>query len=184
MADPFIGEIRGFAFTYAPMDWATCDGQVLPIAQYSALFALIGPTFGGDGRTTFALPNLQGRAALDVGAGPGLTPRNWGSVVGGATVALTADNFPPHTHALNVVGNGNANQTIVANNYLSKGVVPVGKTPTPKSSYQPSQNGTQLAADAVQQAGTATGSVPHDNMQPYLPVLMCIALTGLWPPRP
>lgn len=182
--DPFIGEIRGFAFTYAPMGWATCDGQVLPITQYSALFALIGPTFGGDGRTTFALPNLQGRAALDVGAGPGLTPRTWGSTIGGATVALTADNYPPHTHALNVVANVNANQTIVANNYLSRGGN-AGRQFIPTNTYQAQPSaGTQLAADAVQQAGTATGSVPHDNMQPYLPVLMCIALTGIWPPRP
>lgn len=183
MADPFIGEIRGFAFTYAPMGWATCDGQILQIAQYSALFALIGATFGGNGQTTFALPNLQGRAALDVGAGPGLTPRSWGSAIGGATVALTADNFPPHSHSLNVESNTNASETVAANHYLAKSPT-VGRPPSAINTYCPPPVNVQMAGDAVQPAGTATGTIAHDNMQPYLPVLMCIALEGLWPPRP
>lgn len=184
MADPFIGEIRAFPYTFAPYCWATCDGQIIQIVQNTALFAVIGATYGGNGTTTFALPNLQGRAPMDFGAGPNLTPRNCGDTVGNATVSLTANNFPPHTHALNAVSSANANQTAVANNYLSKGnYVASGKTKTMFSYNPPATPPAQLAADAVQPAGTATGSIPHDNMQPYLPVQLCIALYGIFPSR-
>lgn len=179
----FIGEIRPFAFTFAPMGWAACNGQILQIVQNSALYSLLGTAYGGDGRTTFGLPNLQGRAPMDVGAGPGLTPRELGAVVGDATVPLSANNFPPHTHGLNAVSNVNADKSTAANNYLSNGGTG-GRTFSALNTYQlqPSA-GTQLAADAVQPAGTATGPIAHDNMQPYLPVLVCIALTGYYPSR-
>lgn len=184
MADPFIGEIRAFAFTYAPMNWATCDGQILQINQNQALFSLLGTTFGGDGKTTFGLPNLQGRAPMSFGSGSGLTPRDLGEQVGEASVSLTTNAFPAHTHGLAVVSNANADKTDVANHYLSKGGNP-GRPFTAINSYQPLPTvGTHLAADAVQPAGTATGPISHTNMQPYLPVLLCIALYGVWPTRP
>ncbi len=183
MADPFIGEIRAFAFNYAPLGWATCDGQIMQIQQNSALYSLLGVAFGGDGKINFCLPNLSGRAPMDVGTGPGLTPRNWGNVVGTASVSLTGSNFPPHSHGLNAVSTANASLATVANSYFSKGGNQSGRVFTPTSSYQAQPNSTQLAADAVQQAGTATGPVPHDNMQPYLPVLLCIAVMGIYPTR-
>lgn len=183
MADPFIGEIRAFAFTYAPYGWATCDGQIMNIQQNSALFSLLSNTFGGDGKTNFALPNLSGRAPMDVGAGPGLTVRNWGDKLGDASVSLTSNNFPSHTHGMNVVNNSNANSATAANSYLARSGVQSGKNFTAKTAFQLSPDTTRLAPDAVQQAGTATGTVPHNNMQPYLPVLLCIAIMGIYPTR-
>jgi len=183
MADPFLGEIRAFAFTFAPMGWATCDGQLVQITQNQALYSILGITYGGDGKSTFCLPNLQGRAPMDVGSGPQLTPRIPGDVAGDATVPLTANNFPPHTHALNVVSNSDANQTVVANHYLAK-VPATGRPPATTNTYSMPPANVQLAADAVQVAGTASGAIAHDNMQPYLPVLLCIALNGEYPVRP
>jgi len=184
MADPFVGEIRAFAFTFAPMNWATCDGQTLNIVQNQALYSLLGTTYGGDGKTTFGLPNLQGRAPMSFGSGPELTPRTLGAATGDATVSLSANHFPAHTHSLNVVSNANADQKPVANHYLGKAGNPGGKGFTSTPTYQPQPStGTHLAADAVQPAGTATGAIPHDNMQPYLPVLLCIALYGVYPTR-
>lgn len=183
MSDPFIGEIRAFAFNYAPFGWATCDGQILNIVQNTALYSILGTYFGGDGRTTFGLPNLSGRAPMDVGAGLGLTPRNLGQAVGDATVPLVGSHFPPHTHGLNAVSNVAAGLTTAANNYLSKPPASGGRPPKATNTYIPSPATAQLAADAVQQAGTATEPVPHDNMQPFLPVLMCIAVMGVYPPR-
>ncbi|HEY4745683.1 MAG TPA: tail fiber protein [Desulfuromonadaceae bacterium] len=183
--DPFIGEIRALAFTFAPMNWATCDGQLMPIQQAQALFSILGTIYGGNGTTNFGLPNLQGRAPMDFGAGPGLAPRFLGELEGAASVPLQANNIPSHTHSLNVVSNSNADQKPIAGHYLSKGGVPGSRgafTPTPTYQLQASA-GTHLAADAVQPAGTATGAIPHDNMQPYLPVLLCIALYGIYPTR-
>lgn len=183
MADPFVGEIRAFAFTFAPMNWATCDGQILAITQNQALYSLLGTTYGGDGKTTFGLPNLQGRAPMSFGTGSGLTPRSLGAAVGDASVSLTANQFPPHTHALQVVSATSADQTPAANHYLAK-VPAAGKPAVTTNLYQPMQaSGVQLAADAIQTAGTATGEIPHDNMQPYLPLLFCIALYGEYPVR-
>jgi len=184
MADPFIGEIRAFAFTYAPYGWATCDGQTLQIPQNSALFAVIGNVFGGNGTTNFCLPNLSGRAPMNFGAGPGLTNRSLAETVGAATIPLSGSNFPPHNHGLNAVSNANAGLTTVANSYLSKGNFLVSGKPRNESTYSTSlASPAQLAADAVQQAGTATGQIPHDNMQPFLPVLLCIAVMGIFPTR-
>lgn len=182
MADPFIGEIRAFAFNYAPYGWATCDGQILNVVQNTALFSLLSNKFGGDGKTTFGLPNLSGRAPLDVGAGPGLTPRNWGDVVGAASVSLSGSNFPPHSHGLNAVSNAPAGLKPVANSYFSK-PPSEGRPPVTTNAYSQVPVNIQMAADAVQPAGTGTGAIPHDNMQPYLPVLLCIAVMGIYPTR-
>jgi microcystin-dependent protein len=183
MADPFIGEIRAFAFTYAPYGWATCDGQTMHIQQNTALFAVIGNRFGGNGSTNFCLPNLSGRSPMNFGAGPGLTNRELGAAVGDATVSLAANNFPPHSHGLNVVSNTNADSTAVANHYLSKPPTSGGKPPKATDTYLSPPVTAQLAADAVQLAGTASVPVPHGNMQPYLPVLLCIAINGIFPAR-
>ncbi|NVN97715.1 MAG: phage tail protein [Geobacteraceae bacterium] len=184
MADPFIGEIRAFAFNYAPYGWSTCDGQILNVVQNQALFSLLSNKFGGNGQTTFGLPNLSGRAPMDVGAGPGLTPRNWADTVGAASVSLAGSNFPPHSHGLNAVSTANAGLATVANSYFSKGNAIVSSRPKAIASYGTAlASPVQLAADAVQQAGTATGQIPHDNMQPFLPVLLCIAVMGIYPTR-
>ncbi|BDV44552.1 tail Collar domain-containing protein [Geotalea uraniireducens] len=183
MSDPFYGEIRAFAFTYAPYGWATCDGQLMQVQQNPALFSILGTTYGGDGRATFGLPNLMGRAPMGCGAGKGLTPRDWGDVVGESSVTLMENDFPPHSHTLNAVA-ANADQTAVASHYLAAGGNP-GKKFAAVNTYQsPAAPDVRLAADAVQLAGSAPGPIPHNNMQPYLPVLLCIALTGVWPQHP
>jgi microcystin-dependent protein len=181
--DPFIGEIRAFAFNFAPVDWATCDGQSIPTAQNPALASIVNTYYGGNSNA-FNLPNLQGRAPMNFGNGTGLTPRVLGQTVGATTVTLNANNYPPHNHSLNAV-NANANSGTVANNNLAIGGV-AGRTFVATNTYQPVPTAnTSLAADAVQVAGGAAPvSVVHDNMQPYLPVLLCIALNGIYPERP
>lgn len=183
MSDPFIGEIRAFSFNYAPYGWALCDGTLIPIQQNQALFSILGITFGGNGQTTFGLPNLMGKVPLGCGSGPGLTSYDWGDQIGEASVSLTTNNFPPHSHALAVVANANADQKPVANHYLSKSGNP-GRSFSSVPSFQPQPSAnTQLAADAVQIAGAAPQAIPHSNLQPYLPVLFCIALSGIYPVR-
>lgn len=182
--DPFIGEIRAFAFTYAPYGWSTCEGQTLQVQQNSALFALIGNRYGGNGQTTFCLPNLSGRAPMAAGSGPGLTPRNVADQVGTASAPLATNNFPPHNHGFNAISNANGGATPAANDYLSKGnAVVSGKSKAIASYGTTLASPVQLAADAVQPAGTASGQISHNNMQPYLPVMLCIAIQGIFPPR-
>lgn len=182
MSEPFIGEIQAFAFGAAPAGWLVCDGQMLDSQNYSELYAVIGTTYGGSGSTNFALPNLMGRTPMGVGAGPQLTSRERGEKVGEASVPLTINNFPPHTHALNVVSNKNADLEAAAGHYLSKGNKIAGAKKDPINTYYSFGIAAKMAADAIEPAGAAT--VTHDNMQPYLPVLLCIAFRGEFPPRP
>lgn len=179
MADPFIGEIRPFAFSFAPAGWAICAGQILPISQNPALFSIIGTRFGGDGKTTFQLPNLQGRTELGSGPGPGLTPRGVGEVVGSMTATLNSTQLPAHSHAV-TVQNGNGTATTPAGHYWGKGVS-AGSRPMPVKTYS------SLAADGAMApnliADTGDGQ-PHDNAQPCLVVNFCICLQGDFPPRP
>src|SRR4051812_22919127 len=114
MSNPYVGEIRVFGFTFAPRDWAFCNGQLIGIAQNSTLFAVIGTTFGGDGQTTFGLPNLQDKAAMHWGSGPGLTPRNLADAVGSPTVTLMQSHLPPHTHQFFAATPGNPTQSVAA----------------------------------------------------------------------
>jgi microcystin-dependent protein len=185
MADSFVGEVRTFAFGFVPYEWAECCGQQMNIQQYQALYAVIGSTYGGDNKTYFNLPNLNGRAPMGAGPGTGLTNRNMGNTPGSTTVALNANNFPPHSHSLNVVSNTAADKPDVANHYLANSPA---ITPRPlnvaKTYLSPATPNVQLAADAVQLAGQATGDVPHNNQQPYLPLLLCISLFGEFPVRP
>src|SRR5258708_2874267 len=182
MADPFLAEIRAFPYTFAPSGWALCNGQLLPISQNTALFSLLGTTYGGDGRSTFALPNLQGMAPLHVGgsAGVGLTPHTLGETGGAETVSLAATQLPAHTHA---VAAATANDISTAST-----------TPGPTTVFGASQAratstgyvtvGAQAAAAISGAAVTATGgSQPHNNMAPYLVFNFCIALQGIFPAR-
>ena len=172
MADPFIAEVRIFPFNFAPRGWAFCDGQILPISQNTALFSLLGTNYGGNGQSTFALPNLQGRVALGSGQGPGLSNRALGETGGAASVALTEADIPNHTHSVG------------ASNQLSDTPQPAGNTPARylNNAYQLDTNGNlvSMAPEALPSAG---GGQPHNNLMPYLTFNFCIALQGLFPPR-
>lgn len=169
MSEPFIAEIRIFAGNFAPRGWAFCNGQLLPVSQNTALFSLIGTTYGGDGRTTTALPNLQGRAPMHPGRGPGLTARRLGQRGGSETVTLTEAQMPSHTHTLN--GSRELGDNLnPGNHYLARGT----------AMYLPPQN---LGAMAPQSLPNAGGSQAHNNLQPFLVMNFIIALVGLYPSR-
>jgi microcystin-dependent protein len=173
MSDPFVAEIRIFAGNFAPRGWALCNGQLLPISQNTALFSLVGTTYGGDGRTTFALPNLQGRAPMQPGRGPGLSDRRLGERGGVETVTLTAAQMPNHDHQL------------LANDRRASSAAATGNTfsePRDGLRYQTdtSTNLVDLAPEALPLAG---GSQGHNNLQPLLVLNFIIALVGIYPPR-
>lgn len=210
--EPFLGEIRWVPYNFAPRGWAFCDGQLLSISENTALFALIGTTFGGDGRTTFALPDLRGRVALHAGSGPGLTPRQLGQVGGQEQVTLTPGQMPAHSHPLNA-SSGAASEGSPAGNVLAatgdggggivhacvsngSGNVRIVDGPgscrnneTPVSWGQGGGAGPSYssAAPDVQMApdavGDAGGNVPHPNMQPFTGLHCIIALQGIFPSR-
>lgn len=174
MSSPFVAEIRLFPFNFAPRGWATCDGQLLPISQNTALFSLLGTFYGGDGKSTFALPDFKGSAPMNQGQGSGLSDRFIGEASGSDTVTLLTSEIPLHPHTLNGQGvfadrpgpGGNAfARTTGATPYLPPGAGVTSVT---------------LAPQALQPAGS---SLPHNNMMPYLTVLFCIALQGVFPPR-
>ena len=174
MSEPFIAEIRIFAGNFAPRGWAFCNGQLLPIAQNTALFSLIGTTYGGDGRSTTALPNLQGRAPMHPGRGPGLTARRLGERSGTETITLSEAQIPGHTHTMqgqSATGGLGSPE----NNVWS----PLqGRTPPPL--YQSSAPNVNMKNTAIQNAG---GGQAHNNMQPFLAMNFIIALQGLYPSR-
>ena len=172
MSDQFIAEIRIFPFTFAPVGWAKCNGQILPISQNTALFALLGTTYGGDGKSTFALPNLQGAAPLGRGQGAGLSERFLGESGGSTTVTLLQSEMPVHSHTVGASASP-ANRTAPAGNSLARAS---GATPY----IAP---GGPTATLAFQALGLAGGSQPHNNLQPYLALNFCIALQGIFPPR-
>ena len=171
MSEPFLGQITVFGFNFPPRGWAQCDGQLLPIAQNQALFSLLGTIYGGDGRTTFALPDLRGRAALHMGAGPGLTSRNIGQKSGAETNTLTVNQLPSHTHTFAPPSNSGSGDTDVA---------------TANYPAQAEEDNYDDTSDATMGSGT-TGSTGNshsvNNMQPYQVVNFCIALTGVFPSR-
>ena len=173
MSDAFVAEIRIFPFNFAPTGWAFCSGQLMPISQNTALFSLLGTMYGGDGKSTFALPDLQGNAPLFWGQGPGLSLYDQGQVGGLETVTLIQSEMPIHAHqASGAAGNG---PTSPANNTWGQGA---GRTPPPV--YVNGNPNVQMAAVTVQIAGS---SLPHNNMQPYLALNFCIAMQGIFPPR-
>lgn len=174
MSEPFIAEIRIFAGNFAPRGWALCNGQLLPIAQNTALFSLIGTTYGGDGRTTTALPDLKGRAPMQPGRGPGLTVRQLGQEGGVETVTLTEAQMPNHTHAMMAAGNQALVKTPASTTALAR-------TRFGQAFQQDSAtNLVDLSPAAIAQTG---GSQAHTNVQPFLTLNFIIALVGLYPSR-
>ena len=173
MADPFVAEIRIFPFNFAPKGWAWCDGQLLPISQNTALFSLLGTTYGGDGKSNFALPDLQGRAPMHPGQGPGLSPHDLGETAGSATVTLLESEMPAHSHALTAQPTAATKSTPASNSIARVS----GATP-----YHPS-GGAPLVSMAAQAVSPAGGNQPHNNLMPYLTFYFCIALQGVYPPR-
>ena len=176
MADNFLAEIRLAGFNFAPMGWAFCDGQLMPISQNTALFSLLGTTYGGDGKSTFALPNLQGTTVLGAGQGQGLSPRDLGEAGGSEAVTLLQSEIPAHTH------------TVLAADALGTTNAPAGNT-WASARYGRLTEKTYSAAGAAVATSAAAfapagGGQPHNNMPPYLVMNYIIALTGIFPQRP
>jgi microcystin-dependent protein len=171
VADPFVAEIRIFPFNFAPHGWAFCDGQLLPLSQNTALFSLLGTTYGGDGKSTFGLPDLQGRAPMFWGQGPGLSLHDIGETGGSETVSLLESEIPGHAHAAGVSA-GDATDQAPAGSKLATGIA-IGLYATPAGLVSLSDN-------VLAPAG---GDQPHNNMMPYLTLNFCIALQGVYPPR-
>jgi len=173
MADPFVAEIRIFPFNFAPKGWAWCDGQLLPISQNTALFSLLGTTYGGDGKSTFALPDLEGSAPMHPGQGPGLSLHDLGETGGSQTVTLIQSEMPAHNHAMNA-----------QNTPTGQVADPTGGTfarPASGNLFTTNLGSiVQMAPNALAAAGS---SFPHNNMQPYLTFYFNIALQGVFPPR-
>jgi microcystin-dependent protein len=181
MSTPFVAEITIFAFNFAPTGWALCQGQLLPISQNTALFSLLGTMYGGDGKSTFALPNLQDQTAVSFGQGPGLSQYFQGEQVGTSTVTLTTGELPAHNHLFNA----NTNPGTVVN--ASNNQLGVGQGGTKQNSYNANifSTATNLATTGLSPLAVSfTGSSqPHNNMQPYLALNFCIAMQGVFPPR-
>lgn len=173
MADPFVAEIRVFPFNFAPQGWAFCDGQLLPLSQNTALFSLLGTTYGGNGKSNFALPDLQGRAPMHPGQGPGLSLHDLGETGGSETVTLLESEIPSHSHAMRASPDDGDLKAPTAARSLARSIN--------GSVYQSVTTGLQMMApQAITPVG---GDQPHNNMQPYLTLNMCIALQGVFPPR-
>jgi len=174
MADPFVAEVRILPTNFAPTGWAFCDGQLLPISQNTALFSLLGTTYGGDGKSTFALPDLQGRAPMHPGQGAGLSNHDLGETAGSEISTLLESEIPAHAHAIRADAADPADV----------------QAPSPAVVLARSQGGNayqtstaSLVSLAATSLGTAGGGQPHNNMQPYLTLNFCIALQGVFPPR-
>jgi microcystin-dependent protein len=172
--DPFVAEIRIYPFNFAPVGWAFCDGQLLPISQNTALFSLLGTTYGGDGRSTFALPNLQGSAPMHPGQGPGLSLHDLGEQGGSDTITLLTSEMPVHNHLLGASTDPADNNVPAANRSIANS--------ENEFAYQSdtTQNLVNLAPSALAATG---GGLPHNNLMPYLTLNFCIAMQGVFPPR-
>lgn len=180
MTQPFIGEIQLFGFNFNPRGWAFANGATLPISQNTALFSLLGVTYGGNGQTTFQLPNLAGRAACQQFNGPGLSPRALGEAFGVNTVTLTSNQMPAHNHRVNAYSQtaaGSGTHTPTSNGGLS-----FLASSTTSKTYLATPINTQLAPNMIQPS--QGGGLPHQNQQPYLGVNFCIALQGIFPSFP
>jgi microcystin-dependent protein len=174
MADPFVAEIRIFPFNFAPKGWAWCDGQLLPLSQNTALFSLLGTTYGGNGKSNFALPDLQGRAPMHPGQGPGLSLHDLGETGGSETVTLLESEIPAHSHALRATTEDGTQGTFQA------GVTLAASINGQLYQTNTSQNLVFMSPNSLTPAG---GDQPHNNMQPYLTFYFCISLQGVFPPR-
>ena len=172
MADPFVAEISIFPFNFAPRGWSWCDGQLLPLSQNTALFSLLGTTYGGNGKSNFALPDLQGSAPMHPGQGPGLSLHDLGETGGSETVTLLESEIPAHSHALRASSDPADVQQPSPARSLARSA--------PGFAYFTGSPNATLAPEALAPAG---GDQPHNNMQPYLTFYFCIALQGVFPPR-
>ena len=178
MSEPFIGEIIMFAGNFNPRGWALCQGQILSIAQNTALFSILGTTYGGNGQTTFALPDLRGRVPVGQGQGPGLSPYVLGQQAGTESVTLLTQQMPTHNHLVNA-SEGNGSQQAPGNGFLAGPIVPTSGNAA-VSAYRTSSDGTTMAPTSIANAG---GNQPHPNIQPYLCINFIIALEGIFPSR-
>lgn len=176
MSEPFIGEIKMVGFNFPPRSWANCDGQLLAISSNTALFSLLGTTFGGDGRTTFGLPDLRGRVPIQVGNGPGLTSRSWGQKGGQETVTLTQNQMPSHTHT-----GGTVSTTTAVGNQTEPDGHLLAKANDGESNYSDEASTGNLGGNQV--IGNTGGSQSHENMPPFLSIHFVIALQGIYPSR-
>jgi len=173
MSNEFVAEVRAFPFNFAPKGWAFCDGQIIPISQNTALFSLLGTYYGGDGKSNFGLPNLQGDVAIGMGQGPGLRDYFIGENGGSDSVTLLLQEMPAHPHPLKADGNNGANNSSPANASLSF---------SPNTHIYTNAI-TPLAQFSPMAIAPAGGGQPHNNMMPYLTLNFCIALQGIYPPR-
>lgn len=175
MSEPFLAQVMMAGFNFAPRGWAMCYGQLLPISQNTALFSLLGTNYGGDGKATFALPNLQGSAVMHAGSGQGLTPRELGETGGEEELTLLTIEMPAHTHLVRTFNNG-GDMLTPENNYLAAA--------NDGSSIYSNTLAGQQQMMSLTEIGPAGSSQAHNNMQPYLAITYCIALEGIFPPRP
>jgi microcystin-dependent protein len=176
MADPFVAEIRIFPFFFAPRGWAFCDGQILPLSQNTALFSLLGTTYGGDGKSNFALPDLQGRAPMHPGQGPGLSLYDLGETGGTETVTLLNSEIPSHAHTVGRALDANGDSTSPVGHIWAQAPAQRGALLV----YHEAPPTKPMAPNAILPIG---GDQPHNNMMPYLTLNFCIALQGVYPPR-
>jgi microcystin-dependent protein len=178
MTQPFVGEIQHFGFNFNPRGWAFCNGATLPISQNTALFSLLGIAYGGNGQTTFQLPNFAGRAGCEQGQGPGLSPRTLGQTFGTNTVTLTGTQIPAHNHGVNSFSQSDGTKKSGSpSNGAALSLLTVG-VPKP---YIATPINTQFAPNMI--SPSQGGGLPHENQQPYLGVNFCIALQGIYPAR-
>lgn len=171
MADPFVAEIRIFPFNFAPKGWAWCDGQLMPLSQNTALFSLLGTTYGGNGKSNFALPDLQGRAPMHPGQGPGLSLHDLGETGGSETVSLLESEIPAHSHSM------------TASTQVGLENVPTGQNVAAGDGINLFAPAGNLVAMSDQMLAPTGGDAPHNNLQPYLTFYFNIALQGVFPPR-
>jgi len=169
--EPFIGQIQGFGFTFAPVGWQQCNGQLMSIAQNTALFSLLGTTYGGNGQTTFALPDLRGRAMVHPGSGPGLSNIAWGQVSGVESVTLLPANLPAHNHSVSVAVNIATGEDALPTNKVASGTNRFSEDVTPNS----------FLGGLTEQ--TVGGNQPLAIRNPYLALNVCIAMQGIYPSR-
>jgi microcystin-dependent protein len=185
-SEPFLGQITMFAGNFAPRGWAKCEGQLLQISQYSALFSILGTMYGGDGRTTFALPDLRGRTPIGVGTGPGLTPRREGQRSGSETNTMTVQQMPSHNHtnvtATILLGaSSGVRDTPIAGDVPSAASFSSGLSSTKVNAYGPATD--TINGQAIPPTQNTGGQQAQNNMQPYLTINYIIALQGIYPSR-
>ena len=175
MSDQFVAEIRIFPFNFPPTGWAFCNGQLMPISQNTALFSLLGTTYGGDGKSTFALPNMLDNAPMQPGQGQGLSLRDLGEMSGVESITLLVSEIPFHTHAVQTFSDPGTLQAPAPDRILARS--------SAGNAYQ-TNTSANLQMMAPQSLALAGGGLPHNNMQPYLTLNFCIALQGIFPQRP